>query len=363
MAMVNSFVCFLSNSGFERTMNSRKKSPAKGTRFTESASIKSTGDPFSKPRAPSIEYPPRKQCGIGQFRDASRTKRSGDRLRVRHAPVASSMPPAANANIMCKIFGKGTLVLVLWVIATCCGTIRFAKEPQTRAASLRKRPARCARERAHATWDRTSSSSRVPASITSRTSTSPSRATSSWSSRASRARASRRLRSTRCTPRVSAATSRASPATRACSSGQMAKPDLDSIDGLSPGGVHRPEDHVQEPALHGGHHHRDLRLPAPAVRARGRAALPRVRARHQEADHRPGDRRDPVAGARREGHRHGAGGGGPQGRVHEAVRRPAEGGLLARAHRRRDREAGRRAAHARTRRSSTSSTWWWTACS
>ena len=57
------------------------------------------------------------------------------------------------------------------------------------------------------------------------------------------------------------------------------------------GGVHRPEDHVEEPALDGGHHHRDLRLPAPPVRARGRAALPRVRPRHQEADHRPGDRR------------------------------------------------------------------------
>ena len=112
------------------------------------------------------------------------------------------------------------------------------------------------------------------------------------------------------------------------------------------GGVHRPEDHVEEPALDGGHHHRDLRLPAPPVRARGRAALPRVRPRHQEADHRPGDRRDPRPRARCEGHHHGSRGGGPQGRVHEAVRRPAEGGLQPRAHRWRDREAGRRAAHA-----------------
>ncbi len=100
------------------------------------------------------------------------------------------------------------------------------------------------------------------------------------------------------------------------------------------GGVDRPEDHVEEPALHRGHHHRDLRLPASAVRARGRAALPRMRPRDQEADHRPGDRRDSASrrGRPHQGDHHGARGDGPQGRVHQAVRRPAERGFQPRAH-------------------------------
>ena len=54
----------------------------------------------------------------------------------------------------------------------------------------------------------------------------------------------------------------------------MEKPDVDSIDGLSPGDLDRPEDDVAEPALDRRHGHGDLRLPAPALRARraGRTA-------------------------------------------------------------------------------------------
>ena len=48
--------------------------------------------------------------------------------------------------------------------------------------------------------------------------------------------------------------------------GNMERPDVDKIYRLEPCDQHRAEDHQQEPALHRGHHHRDLRLPAPALR-------------------------------------------------------------------------------------------------
>ena len=48
--------------------------------------------------------------------------------------------------------------------------------------------------------------------------------------------------------------------------------------GLSPGHLDRPENHLQKPALHCGHRYRDLRLPAPALCAHRRAALPGLRA-------------------------------------------------------------------------------------
>ena len=40
------------------------------------------------------------------------------------------------------------------------------------------------------------------------------------------------------------------------------------------GHLHRPEDHLPQPALHRRHGHRDLRLPAPALRPRRAPALP-----------------------------------------------------------------------------------------
>ena len=97
------------------------------------------------------------------------------------------------------------------------------------------------------------------------------------SSPACRARASRRSPSTRSTPRGSAATSSRSRPTPASSSGQMEKPDVDAIEGLSPGDRDRAARRRREPALDGRHDHRDLRLPAPAVRAARHAALPRSR--------------------------------------------------------------------------------------
>ena len=59
------------------------------------------------------------------------------------------------------------------------------------------------------------------------------------------------------------------------------------------GDLDRPEDDVAEPALDGRHGHRDLRLPAPALRAHRQAALPGLRA----ADRRPVDRGDRRPGA------------------------------------------------------------------
>ncbi len=59
------------------------------------------------------------------------------------------------------------------------------------------------------------------------------------------------------------------------------------------GDLHRAEDDRQQPAFDGGHGHRDLRLPAPALREHRHAALPELRPRHRQpvarADHRPGD--------------------------------------------------------------------------
>ena len=102
--------------------------------------------------------------------------------------------------------------------------------------------------------------------------------------------------------------------------GQMEKPDVDSIEGLSPGDLDRPEDHLAQPALDGRHGDRDLRLPAPALGADRQAPLPQLRRADRRpvarADHRPGD-------DARGGHAvHGPGAGRPraQGRVRAAAR-------------------------------------------
>ena len=60
--------------------------------------------------------------------------------------------------------------------------------------------------------------------------------------------------------------------------GQMDKPDVDFIEGLSPAISIDQKSGSQEPAFDRRHHHRDLRLPAPAVRAHRDRALPGVRA-------------------------------------------------------------------------------------
>ena len=123
--------------------------------------------------------------------------------------------------------------------------------------------------------------------------------------------------------------------------GQMSKPDLDSIDGLSPAGVDRSEDHLAQSSLDGGHDHRDLRLPPPALRARGRSALSRVRPRDQAPDDRSGDRRHPRAcerGRRLRPSSWRRWSWAARG-VHKALRRRAERGFHQGPRRRRDREA------------------------
>ncbi len=97
--------------------------------------------------------------------------------------------------------------------------------------------------------------------------------------------------------------------------------------------LHRAEDHHQEPALDGRHGHRDLRLPAPALRPGRRPALPRAAGDHRTD--RPADGRPPHDAARGQPHhRPRAGDSRAQGRVPQAVLRPAAPGLCARARQR-----------------------------
>ena len=107
--------------------------------------------------------------------------------------------------------------------------------------------------------------------------------------------------------------------------GQMDKPDVDFIEGLSPAVSIDQKSTSPQPALDGRHHHRGLRLPPPALRPRRPAALPDLRRADQPAVA-AADRR-PAAGARGGHPLPGAGPGdpGPQGRVRRAVppaRRP-----------------------------------------
>ena len=61
--------------------------------------------------------------------------------------------------------------------------------------------------------------------------------------------------------------------------GQMDKPDVDSIEGLSPAiSIDQNIGDLAQPALDGGHGHRDLRLPTAAVGQGRQAPLPDLRA-------------------------------------------------------------------------------------
>ena len=62
---------------------------------------------------------------------------------------------------------------------------------------------------------------------------------------------------------------------------QMEKPDVDLIDGLSPAIAIEQKTTGSNPALHGRHRHRDLRLPPAALRQHRRSALPPVRPRNR----------------------------------------------------------------------------------
>ena len=79
----------------------------------------------------------------------------------------------------------------------------------------------------------------------------------------------------------------------------MAKPEVDLIEGLSPAIAIEQKSGEPQPALDRRHGDRDPRLPAPALRARRHALLPRARPRARSAD-RGADGRP--AGAARGGH-------------------------------------------------------------
>ena len=55
--------------------------------------------------------------------------------------------------------------------------------------------------------------------------------------------------------------------------GNLERPDVDKITGTEPGYLHRAENHQQESALHRGHYHRGVRLPASALCPRRRRLL------------------------------------------------------------------------------------------
>ena len=71
---------------------------------------------------------------------------------------------------------------------------------------------------------------------------------------------------------------------------QMEKPDVDSIEGLLAGDLDRAKDHFAQSALDRRDYHRDLRLPAAALRARRSCLLLQLRPRNHPAE-RAADRR------------------------------------------------------------------------
>ena len=68
--------------------------------------------------------------------------------------------------------------------------------------------------------------------------------------------------------------------------GQLERPQVERIRGLSPTIAIEQKSASTQPALDRRHHHRDLRLPARALRARRRAALPQVRQARSRAQRR-----------------------------------------------------------------------------
>ncbi len=114
----------------------------------------------------------------------------------------------------------------------------------------------------------------------------------------------------------------------------MDKPDVDVIEGLSPGDQHRAEGDQPQPAFDGRHHHRDPRLPAPAVRPRRHALLPRPPPGAAGAEREPDGRCGAGPARRHAADGAGAGGARPQGRVRRAVPGHAGAGLCALSHRR-----------------------------
>ena len=93
------------------------------------------------------------------------------------------------------------------------------------------------------------------------------------------------------------------PAT-VCGEPFFLRPDVPGADGKArrglhrgpfPGHLHRPEDHLQKPPVHGGNGNGDLRLPAASLRPDRRAPLPGLRPGDHPADRGPD--RGPDSGA------------------------------------------------------------------
>ena len=100
--------------------------------------------------------------------------------------------------------------------------------------------------------------------------------------------------------------------------------------------LHRAEGHLAQPALDRGHGHRDPRLPAPALRPRRHALLPRPRPAARGAEREPDGRCGAGAARGHEADGAGARGARSQGRVRRAAAGHAGAGLRALSHRRRD---------------------------
>ena len=129
--------------------------------------------------------------------------------------------------------------------------------------------------------------------------------------------------------------------------GLMEKPDVDSIEGLSPAISIEQKSAGPQPAVDRRHRHGDSRLSPPALRARRHAALPELRSARRATERRPDQRRRPLV-ARRDAHR-GAFAARPraEGRVPRPVRERAQAGIRARGGRR-QRDRARRSAKAQS---------------
>ena len=126
----------------------------------------------------------------------------------------------------------------------------------------------------------------------------------------------------------------------------MEKPDVDHIEGPLAGHLDRAEGDLAQPAFDRRHGHRDLRLPARAVRARRHSALPGPRPGTDRADREPDGRPGARDAGRQRAAAAGAGRAGTQGRARRGARAAQVVGLRARDDRRPHRRA-RRAAEAR----------------
>ena len=112
--------------------------------------------------------------------------------------------------------------------------------------------------------------------------------------------------------------------------GTDAKAGCGSYRGPLAGYLHRAEDDEQKSAFDRGHRHRDLRLSAPALRARGRALFAHNRTSHRKPDRQPDGGPHPRARRRHAALFACAHRARPQRRIPQGVRGASEEGLPAR---------------------------------